>query len=216
MGKRGFTLVELIIVIGIIALLAASLIVAVSGFSGHAREEATKGLLDRIRLAMDEYKKDFGDYPPDGFDKEEYDNNDSIMYGSQTLVYYLAWRTGEKGAVKIELKKRERRPGDDEDRMVPAHGNKPYLVLDDSELGPGFHPDILDAWGLPLHYDYNIGEKSAFQDSPQGVYHSREAPPHKETDPRRKGMPSNTYDVWSHGNDGANDTAAADDDILLK
>ena len=63
-GRRGFTLVELIAVITVIAILAALVLAAV----GKARKSAQRGaavrLLESIATAADEFKNDFGWYPP--------------------------------------------------------------------------------------------------------------------------------------------------------
>jgi general secretion pathway protein G len=60
----GFTLVELLIVLGILALLAAVATPAVIGYLGRARTETAKIQIAAIAGALDLYALDVGGYPP--------------------------------------------------------------------------------------------------------------------------------------------------------
>lgn len=60
---RGFTIVELLIVIVVIAILAAITIVAFNGVQDRARYTSMKSDLDSIHKALEMYKVDHGDYP---------------------------------------------------------------------------------------------------------------------------------------------------------
>ncbi|MEM6330423.1 MAG: prepilin-type N-terminal cleavage/methylation domain-containing protein, partial [Planctomycetota bacterium] len=66
-GRRGFTLVELLVVISIIALLAALLIPAAVRVRWVARQTAIKGEISNLETAIESYKNDVsgGSYPPD-------------------------------------------------------------------------------------------------------------------------------------------------------
>jgi prepilin-type N-terminal cleavage/methylation domain-containing protein len=61
--RRGFTLLELLIVIGIIVLLATILLPMVQRVHTQARRTSMAADLEIISQALEAYKSDFGDYP---------------------------------------------------------------------------------------------------------------------------------------------------------
>lgn len=65
-GKRGFTLTELLVVVVIIIIIAASVLAVVPGLSERANIKATRALMDRLELAIEEYYIDNRTYPLSG------------------------------------------------------------------------------------------------------------------------------------------------------
>ncbi len=63
MQKRGFTMIELLIVISIIAILAAAIIPNFIGFDTEARVSATKSNLDTLRTRVTLFRAKEGIYP---------------------------------------------------------------------------------------------------------------------------------------------------------
>lgn len=61
--KRGFTMIELLIVISIIAILAAAIIPNFIGFDAEARVAATKSNLDTLRSRVTLFRAKEGRYP---------------------------------------------------------------------------------------------------------------------------------------------------------
>src|SRR5580704_5756026 len=62
-NRKAFTLVELLVVIGIIAILAGLLLPAISKMHRSAQITGQKADFVTIANALDAYKADYGDYP---------------------------------------------------------------------------------------------------------------------------------------------------------
>lgn len=123
MRRRAFTLVEILVVIGIVAFLSAFLVTSLSGPSREsARRKATLALVKRVELAVAAYRTELGTFPPD-------------------FTYLLTART------------RTIVSGDASDpRNVRVSTVGPFLVLEPEHMSPS-GKEILDEWGMPLHYD---------------------------------------------------------------
>jgi general secretion pathway protein G len=65
-NKKGFTLVEMLIVIVIIGVLAAALIPRLTSARGRANDVARKASLQQIATALVGYQIDNGDFPATG------------------------------------------------------------------------------------------------------------------------------------------------------
>jgi len=70
--KSAFTLVELLAVLGIIAILVALLIPAVTMVRKMARETQQKAQLTTIEMGLTAFKNDYGDYPPSEWEQPDY------------------------------------------------------------------------------------------------------------------------------------------------
>ena len=66
-GKRGLTLIELLIVMVILAILAGIVIISIGGVFGTAQERAYEGARDQIQVAVGDYmSRELGDLPVTG------------------------------------------------------------------------------------------------------------------------------------------------------
>jgi len=62
--RSGLTVIEILVVVGIIALLAGMLIPAASTVRKMAKEVKQRAQLTAIELGLAAFKNDYGDYPP--------------------------------------------------------------------------------------------------------------------------------------------------------
>jgi general secretion pathway protein G len=65
-GERGFTLLELLVVLAILGLLAAVAAPRVLTYLGSARADTARLQLNNIATALDLYRLEVGRYPPQG------------------------------------------------------------------------------------------------------------------------------------------------------
>ncbi|ODS32403.1 MAG: secretory pathway protein [Candidatus Scalindua rubra] len=66
MSQRGFTLTELLVVIGIIIIIAASVLTVIPGLREKTQTKATKAFMERLEIAIEQYYNDNRAYPPTG------------------------------------------------------------------------------------------------------------------------------------------------------
>lgn len=63
MNKKGFTLIEMLVVIGIIGILAGFLYPAFMGAQNKAKEAAVKAVMHSVQLAVETYNMENNTYP---------------------------------------------------------------------------------------------------------------------------------------------------------
>lgn len=63
MRKNGFTMIELLVVIGIIGLLAVFLVPSLMGARDRAKEAAVKGVMHSVQIAVEAYEMENNTYP---------------------------------------------------------------------------------------------------------------------------------------------------------
>lgn len=80
-ARRGFTLLELLIVITIISLLSAALYSTFGYFRKKARKALAQNTMSNLAIALTQYRTDWGSFPPD--DKP-------TANGSEMIAFYLA------------------------------------------------------------------------------------------------------------------------------
>ena len=105
MKERGFSLLELIVVMTIIGLLVGIAVPAYKDATQRAREASLKEDLMRMRTAIDEYHTDKGEYPPalDDLVTNGYLRSlpaDPITRSNASwLVEYAAWELVDEGEI---------------------------------------------------------------------------------------------------------------------
>ncbi len=131
--SRGFTLLETIVVVGIIVLLAGLLFAYAGPMRERARRAATKKLIESTYNAIEQYRIAFRNYPPDNY---------SGYVGSQALVYFLtnAFR---------------RNPVVANGEILSTVNAGPFITYQPSELmdlTASGKMSVMDAWRTPVKY----------------------------------------------------------------
>ena len=146
---KGFTILELLTVIGIILFLMAFLAGVFLRYTKQAKVKATQKLLERIGIGLERYYADFRAYPPDtgyGLAKETkkdiINKVEVVLYDSGSLWRYLGQ----------ELVKR-RTDGSVEKNCGPyVDFRQEELVeyTDGAHVGKSYY--VVDTWNSPVGY----------------------------------------------------------------
>ena len=141
--SRGFTLIEVLIVISIITFLMGVLVVAFTGVRKRALKAKTMAQLEAIEAAFSQYYMYFHKYPPDshptGSDLDGIEN-------SECAVYYLmtAFRVGENMPHTTTKPSIDAGPFLDVDKE---------MLKDDAADGVDGHMSLIDPMGKVWFYD---------------------------------------------------------------
>jgi len=81
-SRRGFTLIEILVVVGLIMFLAAFVIVAAVRFGNNSRVNATKALLQRLGMGINKYYGEYRVYPSAPVDAD-------VLAKKTNIYYYL-------------------------------------------------------------------------------------------------------------------------------
>lgn len=153
--QRGFTLIELLVVVAIIFILVALLAAGLGKARESAKSKASRALIGRLQVALENYHSEFRDYPPDGYDQEKpvgpgvtAVNNQGVevgvpvngtprrLKGTAALMYYLC-----RPLIKITYMGAPPLPGETIDpRNVVSTAVGPFLTLNGSNYSRG-RPD---------------------------------------------------------------------------
>ena len=88
-GSRGFTLIEILVVVAILAILSSLLLGAVVAARTRAKNMAVQATLQGLSAAIERYEGDFTDYPPS-------DGDSSGLLGAENL-YECLMTTSKSG-----------------------------------------------------------------------------------------------------------------------
>ena len=140
-GQRGFTLVELLVVIGIVGLLITILVPTIAWSIRKARTSMTRTTVTHIAIALEAFKADFKAYPPS---RPQDDSTPGTQpgggrpkgdrpTGAANLAYYLGgpvgsgWGIGGGGLLPFG-------------QGLPRRSYGPYYVADDKSIRYSDHP----------------------------------------------------------------------------
>ncbi len=147
--RKGFTLIEIMVVVAIIALLMALTIPIVGRIGGSARIATTQARITDVSRAVEMYKSVFGVYPRDYIEGFSYDASESESESTQirkksTAVLILALTHSHV---------------DEPTSMAncPCKGRGPFF--DQVKLGENallLEGDNIETVGLPTQYQYSF------------------------------------------------------------
>jgi prepilin-type N-terminal cleavage/methylation domain-containing protein len=139
---RGFSLIELMVVIGIIILLSGLLIAALPGIQTKLSRNRVEALIAEIEGGLSRYQLDHGIFPqnpPAGDDRDT-----SGLEGSAVLYKHLSGDYNEDGKIDYDQNEKVYVPKLDFESQKNAKDPRTEL------LGGDYR--IVDAFGSPLRY----------------------------------------------------------------
>lgn len=154
----GFTIIELLVVMAVIAILMGLLVPALSGARKQAEVAKAKTLISGISIGLETYKQAHGMYPPDLHPNLPKSSECLAMYLSGGSIYFISgtspasylWRhsaytvTGRKSST------------------VYFQFDSDVLSDSDSSGNSGYQaPELVDPWGRRFIYNSGADQNSA-------------------------------------------------------
>jgi len=202
--RCGFTLVELLVVMGIIAVLGAMLMPVIFSAITKVREGTTRMEINSLSIAMTAYQTAFGEYPPDNVANEPFRiHNGTVVQdvtktlnSAEALVFYLSatFRTEPQKKGEVEATKNVEACYEFEAKRLWDPGGATYgsLTYDDEVLVDHMGRDDRDAIsdGYSCFYRFRNNDVPDADRTPLGVadYYM--------------GIHKTGVDIWSPGRDG--------------
>lgn len=205
-GQRGFSFIEILIVMGIISVLVGGIVVAIGIWTRKGPVFATQNTMNKTKLMIENWKQRFEMYPPSDMTRiatvagtgNKAVLSDNPYNGPIEAIYQaLYW------------------PGFSSD---PEWGDAEIGNTDDDKLGKPINKhgtpelmEVVDAWGHPFVYFHRDDYAKKF-DAPDTYLNGEgldvEARPHKREDGSFYNPSS--FQIYSMGEDGEPNT---EDDI---
>ena len=147
-ARAGFTLLELLAVVLIIAVLAAALVPSLLGASESVGISSTRTLIGQISSEIEAYEREMGAYPPSTFPGALDPKPSEMNMGAEMLIITLMPADGSFRASSSY-----------EDQLGNTDGDTTKTPLARFKTGDAF--ELVDHWGNPIAYvhrrDYDSG-----------------------------------------------------------
>jgi prepilin-type N-terminal cleavage/methylation domain-containing protein len=145
--SAGFTLVELLAVISIIVMLMGLGIFGIIRYRQRAFIEGSRGAIQKVRSALEEYRSVYAAYPPDGYDFPVQGPGGIPIRGAQCLVHFLGRPTKRLAEYGDERTVQELPPFLEVTADMLTGGGELDERLQDATT------EIKDAYGNAVFYD---------------------------------------------------------------
>lgn len=204
--RRGFTLIEMLVVVSIIAILAGLTMVGLMRAREHGNAEAVHIEIQMLGARLGSFRNAFGDFPPTSLGDVKVKGN-GINEGNESLfAYLLSKRHGGPFADDLKEDRWRNLDGDD------LKGNDAKLFAREVDWIRGASTQLTeytDLWGAPYVYIHNrdYGKKLKYQ-LEDGTTFEVEARKNPTTGAY---FAPTTYQLWSLGPDGINQNGDGDD-----
>lgn len=147
-GRAGFTLIEVMAVILIIAILSAFLVTRLTGAREAVETENTRGFIAQLATAIEEYEGEKGEFPRSTFPKDLDPRPSRTNMGAEMLVIALFPQDGTWRGLDLP-----------DDRLVNTDEDDTKRSLTKFPSSAVF--EFADDWGNPIAYlhrkDYEEG-----------------------------------------------------------
>lgn len=198
--NRAFTLIELLVTMGIMMVLVGILVPGVMMARRQAKVRQAGLKIQELRMALEAYVGDFGDYPPTTL-KDVGLSTNKKNDGIESLVACLA--TTKRSGPYLDF--------DDPDSLANIDGDK-VVDFNESHFSNRGAFELVDPWGNPYIYFHNRdyeGPEVANRYQFQGKKDFRAAPAKSEKTGNFYGFDS--FQLWSAGPNGKNENGEGDD-----
>ena len=198
MRHRAFTLIELLVVVMIIMLLAGLLLPALRAIRQRSIVTACEAEVQQLKVALSNYRSDFGDYPPSSLDVIG-GSAGGTNEGNETMTACLASTIhGDSYIKQYALKKQLKNLDNDS-----APGDLTGWFYPDNELY-----EYTDRWGTPYIYFHNrdYGKTRSY------TIKGRPTPVTAARDDAGRPLAFTEYQLWSCGPDQEDDSGENDRD----
>jgi type II secretory pathway pseudopilin PulG len=143
---RRFTLVELLVVITVIVVLMGISLPVLSGIRKRSQSKATEAFFQRLKLAIESYANDFGDYPPSDFARVPLTKSNGENDGAEILVRCLT--TSQKSGPYFTFEESEL--GNLDSDALTSDQNPTRTTIATRDL-----LEAVDVWGNAILYIHN-------------------------------------------------------------
>jgi prepilin-type N-terminal cleavage/methylation domain-containing protein len=195
----GFTLVELLAVMAILAILSAAFVVGFRKYQLAGEEEETRTRIRLMEATLDgEYQNDKGDFPPDDYEGLGGKPGNDVNTGTESMIAALTAKDTQYGLVDSKM-------------LGNTDGDQFPKKLTRYDTSDAF--EYVDRWGNPIAYFHSkhYNRKQKLNAKPKDTRVLEEQMVEAVKDPKTKGFyKPDTCQLISAGPDGRFGT---DDDI---